>query len=322
MEKVNKLGLHNIISEIKAGLIPAQISKKHNIPKQTLSYNVGKLIKMGCIENPSYGVWVVIKDVPNQPKDTLKVNSDFSKNDIRGHAFIWNIEFLEGGYNWGQVVTNYKKRYQKPSLSFKMICRGKVPRTIFKNRKIWLTKTGLTIYEPLDFFGNSAFKVKGDAVYEMDKLIKQFLEKFKLTKQFYRFKCSREHFAHIKNQMARQFNDKKQKIKVEFEGKYFWIDHSHGEHEEETNNPQVSVQAQKYYKSHVKTMFAFTPEVIGDLITKNAEGIKGNTDNFKEYAENIKSHIGAIKTLGAGVEKQNQIFERIALVLKKLESKK
>ena len=47
---------------------------------------------------------------------------------------------------------------------------------MFENRKIWLTKTGLTIYEPLDFFGKSSFTVKGTAVFEMDKLVKELLK--------------------------------------------------------------------------------------------------------------------------------------------------
>lgn len=325
MKQGKKVGLHGILSDLKAGLNQKEISKKYSIPKQTVSYSVGKLIKLGCVEKVGHGVsssWNFIKEVQDRPKDTLKVKAGLK--EIRGHAFIWNIEFVQDGYDWKQIIKNYKKRYKKPALSFKMICGGKVPRTIFKSRKIWLTKSGLTIYEPLDFFGKSSFSVKGSAVYEMDQLVKDLIKKLGLKMQHYRFKCSREHFAHVKNQMARQFNEDKQKIKVGFDGKFFWIDHSHGEHEEETNDPILSVQANKFYKSQVKTGFKVTPEVVlggfdkqNKNIEKATEQIKKNAENVEFHMENMRSHVQATRDLGAGIKKQNKLFERIAAALEK-----
>lgn len=310
MKKRKKLELNHILSEIKNGLNPSKICEKYNISKSTLDYSIGKLKKLGCIEKLSYGTWGFIKEVRKQPRVTLGVNSDFSKKEIRGHAFIWNIEFLEERYNWNQIIINYKKRYKKPKLSFKRVCNGKVPRIIFKNRKIWLTNNGLTIYEPLDFFGESAFKVKETAIYELDKLIKELIKELGQKFQYYRFICSREHFAHIKNQMARQFNDKKQKIKVEYEGKYFWIDHSDGENEEETNNTNVSLQAQKYYKSQVKTKFKYTPEVLEESMIKRDRAIQKNAENLDYHSENMRSHISAIKKLGKAVDRLTKTVEK------------
>ena len=303
MKQKKKIGLQNILTDLKNGLSQKDISIKHSLPTSNVSYNVDKLKKLECVEKMGHGVsskWKVLKDVPIRPKDTRRVKVGLK--EIRGHAFIWNIEFLEGGYDWSQVVKNYKKRYKKPTLSFKMICRGKVPRTIFKNRKIWLTRNGLTIYEPLDFFGKSSFTVKGTAVFEMDKLVKELLKKFKLKQQLFRFKCSREHYAHINNQMARQFNDKKIEIKVEHDGKWFWIDYSDGVNEEETNNPNLSVQANKHYKSQVKTNFEVTPEVVLDNFDKSAKQIKKNAEHLEYHAENMRSHVGAIKELALGVK--------------------
>lgn len=319
MKTEKKIGLDTILTEIKAGLIPAQIVKKYSIPKQTLSYSIDKLKKLGCIDNPAYAQWRYIKDVPERPRDTSKPNSD-----IRGHAFIWNIEFLQNNLNWKQIMTNYKERYKKPKLSFKMICAGRVPRTIFKNRKIWLTKSGLTIYEPLNFFGISAFQVKGTAVYEMDKLVKSLLKELGQRFQYYRFKCSREHFAHVKNQMARQFNDDKQKIKVEFDGKWFWIDHSDGEHEEETNDPNVSVQAKKFYKSQLKTNFEVTPEHIlknqnktNKQIKTLVKQIKKTEDKKEYYADNQVTHVQLMKNIDKNLLRQTELFEKIVMALEK-----
>ncbi len=327
MKKGKKIGLDTILLELKAGLSQKDIAKKYSIPKQTLSYDVGKLIKLKCVKKVGHGVsstWKFLKVVPIRPKDTLKVKVGLPIKEIRGHAFIWNIEFLEGRYDWKQIVENYKKRYKKPTLSFKMICNEKVPRTIFKNRKIWLTKTGLTIYEPLDFLGKSSFTVKGMAVFEMDKLIKDLLKKLKLKLQHYRFKCSREHFAHVNNQMARQFNDKKQKIKVDYDGKWFWIDFSDGINEEETNDANVSVQAQKYYKSQMKTDFKVTPEQILKNQEKTDEQIRKNAKNLDYHAENMVSHVGAVKIIGSEIRELRKerletknILRRIANALEK-----
>lgn len=335
MKKGKKLELNQIITEMKAGLMPSDISKKYNIPKSTLDYSLDKLKKLGCIEKIGYGTWKVNKDLEEVRKLTnhaKKVNSNFSKKEIRGHAFIWNIEFIKERYDWKQIIKNYKARYKKPKLSFKMVCSGKVPRTILKNRKIWLTRAGLTIYEPLDFFGVSAFKVKGKAVYEMDKLIKELLKELGQRFQNYEFICSREHFAHVKNQMARQFNENKQKIHVEFNGTHFWIDYSDGEHEEETNKPRTSVQAQKKYKSELRTNFEEIPErtisernktnnnidKLAGSMAERDKAIQKNAEHLDYHAKNMISHVTAIKNLGKGVEKWNRRIDRLfELVSKK-----
>lgn len=324
MKEGKKLGLDTILAEIKAGLRPAQISKKYNIPKQTLAYNVGKLVKMGCAQKVGYGVWRFLKEVPTRPKGTLEVSSDLK--DIRGHAFIWNIEFLEDNYDWMQIIKNYKKKYKRPALTFNLICGGRVPRTIFKNRKIWLTKAGLTIYEPLDYLGKSAFTVKGMAVCEMDKLVKDLIKKLGLKMQYYRFKCSREHFAHVKNQMARQFNDKKQKIKVKCDGINFWIDHSDGIDEEETDDANTSVQANKFYKSQVKTKFKVTPEYnlkhqeeTNKQINKLTGAIAESGVQLLEYKEQNKEHLALIQDYKAESAASKKL---LTALFKKMEEKK
>lgn len=320
MKKVKKVGLLVILSELKSGLNQKQISEKYSVPKQTISYSVDKLKKMKCVEKIGHGVsssWKWLKDVQVEHKDTSEVKTGLK--EIRGHAFMWNIEFLEEDYDWMQIIKNYKKRYKRPKLNFKMICNGKVPRTIFKNRKIWLTKSGLTIYESLNFLGKSSFNVKGNAVFEMDRLIKSLIKEFRLRMQNYRFKCSREHFAHVNNQMARQFNDRKQKIKVECDGKWFWIDFSDGINEEETDDANISVQAQKYYHSQVKTGFKYTPEVLEDSMEKRDRAIQKNAENLDYHAENMKSHVGVVRELGIGVK---ALVEEVKEMRKQNERKK
>ena len=101
MKHKKKVGLQDILTDLKDGLNQKEISKKYSIPKQTISYNVGKLVELGCVEKVGHGVsssWKFIKVVQVRPKDTLKVKVGLK--EIRGHAFIWNIEFLEERFDW------------------------------------------------------------------------------------------------------------------------------------------------------------------------------------------------------------------------------
>ena len=72
MKTGQKVGLVEVLSLIKTGKSPAQISKDYNIPKQNISYFVGKLKKAGCIEKIGYGVWNYLKPY-NKSKKTAVI---------------------------------------------------------------------------------------------------------------------------------------------------------------------------------------------------------------------------------------------------------
>lgn len=305
----NKLGLDTIVSEIKDGLNPAKIVEKYNVSKTTLDYSLSKLKSMGCIRKVGYGTWEHVKDVkevPIRPKGSKSSQIRTSKKgEIRGHAFIWRIEFAKA-YDWEKIVKQYKKK----TLTFQPICKGKVFRTIFKNRKIWLTKRGMTIYEPIDFFGRSSFEVKGTAVFEMDKLVKGLVLELNEKVRIYRFTTSREHYGLVKNELARQFNDRREKLAIRSQdgGIWLWIDDSKGMSELETSDPNNSRGVQNFWNDHKRLKFKATPSMVLGAIKKNA-------DNLGYHAENMRSHVQAVRDLGAGVEKQNELFERIAKAL-------
>ncbi len=308
-----KLGLDQILGLIKKGHNPARISFDLEVPKQTLEYYVTKLKKLGCIEKKGYGVWIYKKEVPKKGKGSAKLNSDFK--EIRGHAFIWRIEFYKE-YPWAKIVRAYKKK----KLTFNKICNGRILRTMMNNRKIWLTKKGLTIYEPLSFTGRSSFEVKGQAVFEMDNLVKNLLKELGLKLRTYRFTTSREHYAMVRNELARQYNDKKEKMIIRDESgtSWLWIDHSHGENELETNEPVVSRQVQGYWNSHRRQNF----KVDADFVVKNfneaSKQIKKNAEDLGYYAENMVTHVSLMKSIDKNLSKQTDLFEKIS---KSLESK-
>jgi DNA-binding Lrp family transcriptional regulator len=295
-----KFLLIQILEDIKTGLSPAQISKKLGFSKQKLNYYVAKLKKLGVVKKKGYGVWEYIKPLKEVKDLTIGQDNRLNKKQIRGHAFIWKIEFFKP-YEWDKIFENYNY-----PLHFDKISSGKVYRTIFMSRKIWLTRKGLIIYEPMDFYGESSFKVKGTAVWEMDNLIKTLIQALGLKFRAYKFTTSREHYAMIKNELARQYNDKKEKMYIKSENGniWLWIDDSKGLEELETGEPVVSRQLQTFWNSHKKHGF----KVDADFILKMMNGI---LENQQIFDKNMSSHLEAIKKLGTGVDELVKVVKEL-----------
>jgi len=297
MKRGKDLVLIQILEEFKSGSSPAQISKKLSIPKQTLNYYVGKLKKQGCIKKKGYGVWEYIRPLQEVPNLTITHSDNpigtLHKREIRGHAFIWKIQFMKD-FDWDKVVRSYKKK----KLTFQLMKHNKIWRTIFKNRKIWLGKKGLTIYEPIDFLGRSSFEVKGRAVFEMDLLIKDLFAELGLKMLPYRFTTSREHYGIVKNELARQYNDKKEKMHIRSEDGsiWMWIDDSKGLGELENCDPTINRQVQKFWNDHKKNNF----EVDASFVLN---GFNTLTNNLNYHAENMRTHVDVVRKLGEAVEK-------------------
>lgn len=305
MKVTKRLGLVDVLAFIKSGLAPAQISKKYKIPKQTLSYTVGKLKQNGCIEKVGYGTWRYIKPLKEVPKTTTTHSDRLSeksgtsvKKEIRGHAFIWRIRFYNP-YNWEKIVRSYCKK----KLTFQRISSGKVIRLIFNHRKIWLSAKGMTIYEPIDFMGRSSFETKGKAVFEMDRLIKNLLKELNLKFRPYKFTTSREHYGIIKNELARQYNDKKQKLVIKSEDGniWMWIDDSKGLGELENNDAMISRKVQNHWNDHKKHNFEVDASFVLNGFDKQGQMIMKNAKHLNFHAENMRRHVGAVEELGNGV---------------------
>jgi len=282
MKESKKQRLLLIVSEIKAGKKPAQISKEHKINKKTLQNYLRQLQQMDCIEKQGYGVWKVLKEVSVSSKATSL------RKQIRGHAFNWKVKFKKN--------ILWERRLKQNNIKYQLIGINKsTPRIIFKGKKIWFTKTGLVVYEPNSFFSQSSYTSKGQAVWELNKTIKALGRKLKISLEGYRFTTSREHYGMIKNELAKQYNDKGEKLYVvDDEGPWMWIDFSHGVHELETNEPKNSRGVQNWFNDMKKHNFEVTPS-----FTLNA--INQVTQNQAMFNQNFESHVGAVRELGSSV---------------------
>lgn len=319
MKATKKARLHLIISEIESGKNPAKISEDHNINKKTLQDYLRELKKLGIIEKKGYGVWEVNKarkkSLNLTNRHSSKTTQTSTKKEIRGHAFIWKIEFMQP-IDWNKAT----KKYSKKKLTFQLMKHNKILRTIFKGRKIWLGARGLTIYEPIDFMGKSSFEVKGRAVFEMDKLIKDLLKELGVRFRRYRFTTSREHYGIVKNELARQFNDHKEKLLVKtLEGStWLWIDDSKGLGELETADPTLNREVQNFWNNHKKHKFRVDADFVLEGMAKQSEAIKKNAENVDFHMENMRSHVQATRDLSKAATSLNENIEKlIKLAMKK-----
>jgi hypothetical protein len=290
MKRGKKFELDSIISKFKDGKKAKEVSKELRISNSNLSYYLGKLKKRGILKYKGFGIWVVQKSLPTQ-------STNKEQKPVRGHAFIWKIKF-EKHINW-------EEKLKQSKIDYKLQSNGKVFRIFFNGRKIWLKEKGMIIYEPFNFWGSNSYESKGKAVYNLDRLIKNLFFKLKISEIPYKFTTSREHFALVKNELARQYNSSGEKLYVEDEGGvWMWIDFSHGVDELENNNVDINKSVQDYWNDHKRHNFKVTPSFI-------MERINQVTENQMMFAQNLESHIEAIKTLSKVVKELEEGIKRI-----------
>ncbi len=116
----------------------------------------------------------------------------------------------------------------------------------------------------------------------------------------YQFKVTREHYALIKNCLARQYDKEGKKLQIyNHEGLWMLIDNSYNLHETETVKAGDAIRdnegIQNYFNSHKATDFKVTPEFI--LGTMN-----GIQQNQLVFDNNMKTHLEVLKKLGNAVD--------------------
>ena len=266
-----------ILNLLSQGKSPKIISKELNISLPNLSYYLRRLKASGNIKKIGYGVW----EVKNMTLNTL------TKKDkqIRGHAFIWTIK-LNKKFDWINLLKeNYK------------LVRGLTPRIIVNDHKVWLGKSTITIYESKSFYANNSIQSRKFAVVTLIEVLEALESLLKINLKPYIFKPTREHYGQIKNDLARQYNRKHERLIINdsLEGDWLWIDFSEGVDELETKNVVRSKQVQDWWNDNKKHDFKVTPTFLMEQINKV-------TENQLIFAKNMESHINAIKILGQEVK--------------------
>ena len=278
----NNLNL-NVLLNLLESKSPAQISKELNISKQALNYYIKTLKANGNIIKKGYGTW----EVKNY---TLKMQSN---KKIRGHAFIWTIK-LNKPIDWTKHLTNYQ------------LIRGLIPRIIINNQKIWLGKKTITIYDNRSFYGENSIESRKHAILGLKSILEALESKAKVNLRPYRFKVCKEHYSMIKNELARQYNEKGEKmfIRDDIEGEWLWIDDSESLNELETKNIVRSKQVQDWWNDNKKHDFKITPSFL-------MESINQVTNNQLMFAKNIETHMQVLKDINQAIYELKEEVKRL-----------
>lgn len=298
-----KLGLVEVLSLIKSGLSPTQISKKYKIPKQTLSYAVGKLKKAGCIEKVGYGVWNYLKPL-NKSQKTAVIGDNsrggLKPNTIRGHGFLFKLDLPKNFRNWNkreQILKDLKIKYDPYFVGG--VKRGQ--RITTQKTKIALTDKSILINFPESYIAETPTLARKDAVARFLRVVRHLERLMRADfSQFgkYKFRVSRQHYALIKNSLARQYLDdeyNKKKLYI-YSGRGLWllIDNSYNLQELEAVHKNTAVKdstkVQDFFNG-LDMVEGYTPQ----FILKQLAIMKENKEKIKDHDQVISKSMKVLE---------------------------
>ena len=292
------------------------------MPKTSFQYHFNKLKDADVIRKIGYGTWTITNEenlAKIRSAKTLRVAMDdpqatlsyFLPDSVRGHAFVFTLKVPEGLRNW-----NNEKRetfLSKRKLEFtRLTTFGSGQRIIFKGRKVWLTNKSVIVYEKSSYLSETSSGAKSHAIYSFISLIKglERLLQADFTERAgrqYRFKVSRQHYALVKNALAKQYDAEGKKLQVYADrGLWFLIDNSFNLHEAETVHPETADSDSKKVQDFFNSLKE-QPLTTGFIL----EVMNGIQQNQFIFAQNMGSHIKVIKDLGQGVNELTELIEEL-----------
>lgn len=243
----------SVLERIKLGKNLAQIARDLDISKQRLNYYVATLKRHGCIKKIGYGCWQFIKylDLKEVKKTAVIGQTDsgtfqtLKPGKVRGHGFLMNLRLRENLRNWERREEIFKQL----GITYKPYYVGGIVRgqtIVFRKRKVHLTRKSIVVNFEESFINDDARKVRKDLVYDYLRFVKALeatlRADFKINGQYF-FKVSRQHYALIKNALAKQYDKENKRLEVyNHRGLWFVIDNSFNLHEAETIHKDKAVE--------------------------------------------------------------------------------
>lgn len=305
-----------VMDYLSKGMKAADVAKKLGMSKDRFSYHIKPLKVAGVIKQIGYGTWIVdptrykqVEDTPAQGHTHLSISS----TSIRGHGFIFKLRIPKLS-NWH----NRRAYLSKKDIKFKPIGQNWQGESIVIYKfKVWLTHKSVVVYFPdyKYYMTSTARKAKQLAVYDFLRVIKRLEHLLNVdlsNKGGYKFKVSRQHYALIKNELARQYNQTKQKLFVIDNGNcWLTIDNSFNLDELELID---TVKAQIDTDDVISPFFnslRVNPVTVDDLTAAIADVTSLQKEEAKKwayYAANIESHTKAIIKLADLIDKLNNSY--------------
>ena len=298
MEKGKKLYL-SILSRIKKGKSPAQISKDLGITKQRLNHYIATLKREGCIEKIGYGVWKFIKNFDKTSKRKTIVIGNNSGGGlkpglVRGHGFLFKLELPNNFKNWDkreEILKKLKVKYDPYYVGG--VVRGQ--RITTQKTKVALTNKSIIINFPESYIAETSKLAKKDAIAKFLRVVKGVERLLRADFSLfgkYKFRVARQHYALIKNSLARQYLEDGKKLAV-YSGRGLWllIDNSFNLEELETVHPKTAdkdnAKVQDFFNG-LDMVEGFTPQFI-------LKALAENNSQLLAYAEQNREHLALIQ---------------------------
>jgi hypothetical protein len=303
------------------------VSKTNSLPlhlgsKQNLNYWLKPLRVHGVLVKKGYGVWDINLDKWGQWKALQQVKKTTGvAHPIRAHGFHFSLK-VKHVQNWKQREVYLQSKEIPYILHPTAKCNQRI---MVDNHKVWLSDKSITIYSPKDksYFGDSAEEGRKLACYRIQQLLTKLNNLFGADfsdKGTFKVKICKQHYGKVKDELARQYNENKEKLHCYFEGAlWLVIDHSLNEHETETLHPKTAVgdmdNAVVPFLNSIKENPGLTLNKIQGEIASVLNLVEGVTKNQVAFDANMVSHIDAVKALGAGVNELRAEVKKLSLFL-------
>lgn len=302
-----KSELDAVLVLLKLDYTKQKIRKKLGIKPSALANRLRRLEDLGCIERQGKYLIKVLRSSHINPEVTK--NQIHKKLNKRGHAFNFKIYFPKEG----NLLEKSKVKHELKVGNLETLSFGSA-KLVKDKCTIWINKNGtLTIYSNNSYYSKDALHSKFRQLKDMDNLVIYLKDRFGFS-GIYGIEIFREHYGLIFNKFAKWINKRGEKMFVKDKGNksILWVDKSRkddiGLDEFEGDDPTRINASDKLFDSHEKTGWKVTPEhnlkhqaETNKQIEAIAIGTKQNADHLEFHAENMRSHVGAIRELKTGV---------------------
>lgn len=293
----------SIIDKLKISTNLNKIQKELNISKQKLNYYLRQLKDSGLVINKSRGLW----ELTNASKNPTKYGKNLTKDTIRGHAYIINIIPEKLPENWNKRLELIKKK----GINYKLVgAKETTPRIKVLGRKVWLCNKHIRVFNKPgeSFYGLNAIESRKQAFWTFYKVLNALEGKLGVSLRPYNFRWQKEHYAFIKNDLAIDQNHKGiiWRIVDENEDEWLLIDDSlemGGELENVGKKALLTnLDMQKWWNKKKENKFKVDDDYIQKGFSKTNDMIMKNAGHLNFYAENMRSHVEAIRILSQTIK--------------------
>lgn len=288
-----------------------KIQEDLKISKQQLNYYLRGLVVSGHVIKKGQG-WY---EVDEGSKKVTQYGKNLKADIVRGHGYVWKARLTKKPKNWEKRINIL----EKAKINYKLVGAMKnIPRIKIYGRKVWLCNNHMRIFENKNksFYGDDGIKSKKIAFEEIMIVIKAIENKLGINLRPYLVSVVKEHYALIKNDLAKQCNKDGEIIRVsDKDGEWLLIDDSLGEGGELENIGkkalQTNIRMQKWWNEQKETGFDVTPKFILESFNNQNKLIEKVTSNQLMFNENFESHVFAIKQLANSVNELTEVVNKI-----------